>query len=78
MVKPENALMEGSRFITLAISLALVVTAANAASAAVREEPMDSTASLARSLVLETMAGEPFDLAQLAGERTLIVTWASW
>jgi hypothetical protein len=51
---------------------------ASSAPAATQEAPVDPTASLAASLVLETMTGEPFDLAQLVGERTLIVTWASW
>lgn len=46
--------------------------------AAVQEMPVDSTAGLGPGLVLETLDGESFDLASLRGERTLIVTWASW
>lgn len=57
--------------------LALSLTAA-AASAAVKEMPVDGSAGLGPGLVLETLEGESFDLASLRGERTLIVTWASW
>ena len=48
------------------------------AAAGVKEMPMESTAALGPGLVLETLDGEDFDLASLRGERTLIVTWASW
>ena len=60
-----------------AAALALALAAGSAA-AAVQELPMDSTAGLGAGLVLETLEGESFDLASLRGERTLIVTWASW
>jgi hypothetical protein len=59
----------------MALSLTL---AAASAGAAVKEFPMDSTLGLGAGLVLETMDGEEFDLSSLRGERTLIVTWASW
>ena len=51
---------------------------AGPAGAAVKEMPMDSTAGLTEGLALETLDGESFDLGSLRGERTLIVTWASW
>ena len=53
---------------------AVAVPAAHAAS----ESAMEPARSLPDSLVLETMDGEAFDLGSLRGERTLIVTWASW
>ena len=60
-----------------ALALTACLTAASA-DAGVKELPMDSTLGLGPGLVLETMDGESFDLASLRGERTLIVTWASW
>ena len=60
---------------TLALVLGL---SAASAGAAVEEMSMDSTAALTDGLVLETVDGEAFDLGSLRGERTLIVTWASW
>ena len=59
----------------LALCLSL---SAGLAQAAVKEESMDSGAALPPELLLETVDGESFDLASLRGERTLIVTWASW
>ena len=61
----------------LALALAGSLSALSAG-AAVKEMPMDSTAGLTDGLVLETVDGEAFDLGSLRGERTLIVTWASW
>ena len=58
-----------------ALTLSLAATTVGAG---VKEMPMDATAGLGAGLVLETLEGEPFDLGSLRGERTLIVTWASW
>ena len=61
-----------SLFVLLALLPAL------GAAAGIKEMPMDSKAGLGPGLVLETLDGESVDLASLRGERTLIVTWASW
>ena len=68
--------MKTIRLIPIAALAACLATAS--ASAAVKEMPMDSTAALTDGLLLETLDGESFDLGSLRGERTLIVTWASW
>ena len=61
----------------LPAALALLALTA-APTGAAGGEPMTAAVSLPGSLVLETVDGEAFDLASLRGERTLIVTWASW
>jgi len=61
--------------------LALVLAgslSAVSAGAAVKEMKVERAAALTDGLILETLDGEAFDLGSLRGERTLIVTWASW
>ncbi|MEM7249726.1 MAG: hypothetical protein AAF533_30760 [Acidobacteriota bacterium] len=60
-----------------ALTLSLGMTALSA-DARVKDEPMDTPHHLTDDLVLTTMDGKDFRLANYRGHRVLLVTWASW
>ena len=71
-----------TRLLAALLSGTLVAAAPFGASAGrVKEEAVSDDAGAKRlgaGLLLETDGGEPLDLGDLAGQRLLVVTWASW